>query len=355
MNKGIRNLKFVLLLVLVAITLTGCFSKWTISGVVKDEDTGNPLTGVSLTVEHKKTASVDVDDQGKWQVDVSGDEAVIKAVKDGYVFKPKTVTKNDQDKTIEILGTAQLTIAPDSGTYGKRVTVSLGMGGDYTIYYTLDGSDPTEDSDKYTDKFTISEIGTTTVKAIAVSNTDPADKTEVLEATYEIVEPTTESLVINGDFEDGVVDPWKGANAEVSITDKEAYEGDYSLFVSNRTETGPGALQLIHGWEPGATYKLSGVVKYVDGPSERGFGLALFGEGYSEVYEGWDPVFATTPARVNAIKGEWNKLEAEFTLPEGATVDKLCIIFETTWVPEVDPENDLMDFYLDNVSIVKID
>ena len=72
--------------------------------------------------------------------------------------------------TIEDGGTtvAAPTISPNGGNFGgsQEVTLSHADGG--TIYYTLNGDDPTESSTLYTAPFTIN--ATTTVKAIAVKD-----------------------------------------------------------------------------------------------------------------------------------------------------------------------------------------
>jgi Legume lectin domain/Chitobiase/beta-hexosaminidase C-terminal domain len=66
------------------------------------------------------------------------------------------------------LPAATPTIAPATGTYGtaQTVTISDATSG-ATIYYTIDGSQPTTASPRYTGTFTVSS--TTTVKAIATA------------------------------------------------------------------------------------------------------------------------------------------------------------------------------------------
>lgn len=57
-------------------------------------------------------------------------------------------------------------IAPNGGKFSKSVEVSITAQEGATIFYTIDGTDPTADSNKYTAPFTITEDAT--VKAIAI-------------------------------------------------------------------------------------------------------------------------------------------------------------------------------------------
>lgn len=72
--------------------------------------------------------------------------------------------------------------SPAAGTYVGTVTVSLSAGDGASIYYTLDGTDPTTSSTAYTAPFTLTE--TTTVKAIAADEDD--NLSSIVSATYKI-------------------------------------------------------------------------------------------------------------------------------------------------------------------------
>ena len=77
---------------------------------------------------------------------------------------------------------AEPVFAPVAGTYTNSVDVSLTCETNgATIYYTLDGTDPTDASTVYADAIHITE--TTTVKAIAIKN---ALSSEIVSATYTI-------------------------------------------------------------------------------------------------------------------------------------------------------------------------
>lgn len=77
---------------------------------------------------------------------------------------------------------ANPTFNPAEGTFFNSVDVTLACETDgATIYYTLDGTDPTDASTAYTEAIHITE--TTTVKAIAIKN---ALSSEIVSATYTI-------------------------------------------------------------------------------------------------------------------------------------------------------------------------
>lgn len=77
---------------------------------------------------------------------------------------------------------ANPTFNPAEGTFFNSVDVTLACETDgTTIYYTLDGSDPTDASTAYTEAIHITE--TTTVKAIAIKN---GASSEIVSATYTI-------------------------------------------------------------------------------------------------------------------------------------------------------------------------
>lgn len=72
--------------------------------------------------------------------------------------------------------------SPAEGTYVGEVAVSLSAGDGASIYYTLDGTDPTTSSTAYTTPFTLTE--TTTVKAVAED--EDGNLSGIVSATYTI-------------------------------------------------------------------------------------------------------------------------------------------------------------------------
>lgn len=106
-----------------------------------------------------------------------------------------TITSGDITKTIALSGTvdalpvaATPTFSPVAGTYMSEQSVTISCEtANAAIYYTLDGSDPTENSTLYSAPITVSE--TTTIKAIAIAS--GYDNSTIAEATYTINEVIT--------------------------------------------------------------------------------------------------------------------------------------------------------------------
>lgn len=76
---------------------------------------------------------------------------------------------------------AQVEFKTESGTYYNPFSIELSGN---EIYYTLDGTDPTKNSTKYTGSISIDDFGTsTTIKAASFANDK---RSEVVTATYEL-------------------------------------------------------------------------------------------------------------------------------------------------------------------------
>ena len=343
-----------MVLVLVGVLLAGCFGfgQWKVSGIVTDP-ANNPLAGVTLLVKAGTTATLTTGDDGKWSTTVSGKEVEITAVKDGYEFEPVVVKKAD-NKPVTIVGTPKLTVSTAAGYYEEPISVTLAIGGDYKIFYTLDGSEPTAESTEYTDPIEIDEPGTVTVKAIAISNTDPT-VTQNISAEYEYHNP---GIIRNGGFEFGL-DYWHGRSCTLKITSAESYNGTHSVLVTERGETGSGPrYDLPTTIQHGQKYKVTVWVKYVAeaAPETRTFQIC-FQEG-----DDWRPIEIIAGAEIT--KGEWGKIEGVYTIPTEIIRDgqpipiplaKPRIFIETSWVQDVDPDRDLMDYYVDAVSMILVE
>lgn len=97
---------------------------------------------------------------------------------DKWEIAPRTA---DDFQEVSVLVAAP-TITPAGGTYAEPQEVTITAEEGCTIYYTLDGTAPSDASTQYTAPFTISE--SCTVKAIAYNDDDNASKVTSAEFTF---------------------------------------------------------------------------------------------------------------------------------------------------------------------------
>lgn len=158
-----------------------------------------------------------------------------------------------------------------------------------------------------------------------------------------------EELLVNGSFEEGQ-DPWTAHDqAIVTVTDSVYNSGESSIHVSSRQATGAGVQQRLAGKvKAGGTYKFSAKVKYEGDdtlPASRPFNFAI--------QDGdWTTIKVIGTAAVN--KGEWGTIEGTYTIPADAALHEPIIFIETSWTAAQDPIKDLMDFYVDDVSLLDV-
>ncbi|MBR0117174.1 MAG: chitobiase/beta-hexosaminidase C-terminal domain-containing protein [Prevotella sp.] len=116
-------------------------------------------------------------------------------------------------KVAPIPDIAAPTFDPEGGEYTEAQSVTISCATeDVDIFYTLDGTDPTDESDLYSGAITISE--TATLKAIAY-NAD-GESSEVTSATYTITAPATAANIAEFKaLDDGTVATLTLTNAQV--------------------------------------------------------------------------------------------------------------------------------------------
>ncbi|WP_402372252.1 family 43 glycosylhydrolase [Isoptericola rhizosphaerae] len=160
-----------------------------------------------------------------------------------------------------------------------------------------------------------------------------------------------EELVANGGFEDGTtgwfVNDGNSTDSAVLATTADAHSGAAAALTTDRATTGSGPLQDLSGVvQAGETYELSARIKYDDAasPATKQFFATMHYGG--STYENLVDTVATN--------GEWATLEGSFTIPETQDVTTARLFFETPWTadPAADPATHLMDFVLDDVSLV---
>jgi uncharacterized repeat protein (TIGR02543 family) len=105
---------------------------------------------------------------------------------DDVVVSQASVTYSNYSTTCTAALNAP-TFNPAAGTYNEVTNVTISAT-DGDVYYTLDGTTPTKESNKYTAPIVLNTNGTTTIKAIAISG---GSQSSVVTATYTIKLPLT--------------------------------------------------------------------------------------------------------------------------------------------------------------------
>jgi len=164
-------------------------------------------------------------------------------------------------------------------------------------------------------------------------------------------EPGAEELIVNGGFEDGL-SGWfaNNGNATDSATlelTTDAFTGEAAVHVSDRATTGSGPMQDLSGkLRAGDTYEVSARVKYdaAAGPASKQFFVTMHYGGATY----------TNLGTVTVPRGEWGLIESTFTIPANQSVSTARIFVETPWTsnPGAEPDVHLMDFTVDDVSLV---
>ena len=151
-------------------------------------------------------------------------------------------------------------------------------------------------------------------------------------------------LIVNGGFEDGT-ENW--AVQEAATLTPVDEDGNTVLLVSDRTSTASGPKQLLTGKvHAGQTIYVSARVRYDEGPDTRLFHISMQNNADGNLWDGIDNAGSAT-----AKRGEWTTITGSYTIPNDADLSYSSIFVETNWTPEQDPDTDLIDFYVDDVSV----
>jgi beta-xylosidase/glucan-binding YG repeat protein/uncharacterized protein YjdB len=154
------------------------------------------------------------------------------------------------------------------------------------------------------------------------------------------------NILTNGNIEDGQ-SPWTAhENCTVSVTSSAAVSGSSSLLITDRKTTGSGPQQSIKDKvQAGRKYQFSAKVRYDSGPDTRQFIID---------YQDGDWTTIKNIASVSAKKGQWATITGTYTVPSDALLNNPLVFLETSWTSAQDPTNDLMNFYVDDVSMVDV-
>ena len=235
----------------------------------------------------------------------------------------RTFNMNFQDgdwQTIKVMGSVKATKgqwATIQGTYAVPATATLNKPLVFLETSWTSAQDPTNDlMDFYADDVSFKDI------------------------------TSDGNILTNGNIENGQ-SPWAGhENCTVSVSNTAAVSGSNSLLITGRKTTGSGPQQSIKGKvQAGRKYKFSAKVRYDSGPATRQFIID---------YQDGDWTTIKNMGSVAATKGQWATIEATYTVPTDALLNNPLVFIETSWTQAQDPTNDLMDFYVDDVSMIDV-
>ncbi|CAI3541296.1 Endo-1,4-beta-xylanase [Clostridium neonatale] len=149
-------------------------------------------------------------------------------------------------------------------------------------------------------------------------------------------------------FEESIGE-WKTrGGAVVSQDSTQKYKENNSLKVSGRTKTWEGPIKdLTNILTKGETYHFSVYVMYDD---ENGLDNQVFNLQFESV-TGESKTYKAAGSGI-AQKGQWTKIEGDYTIPESA--DKYSLYIELPYkADDKVNDSDKIDFYLDNLVITK--
>ncbi|MBO7381973.1 MAG: chitobiase/beta-hexosaminidase C-terminal domain-containing protein, partial [Muribaculaceae bacterium] len=188
---------------------------------------------------------------------------------------------------VPVVGPSAPVINPNGGEFENEVTVTITAEEADEIRYTLDGSNPNAESTLYAEPIVINEVGTTTVKAIAIKNGLVSDAVSAEftitngggGAKLEVILESKSDIIASGDgrFSTGYGDYIyinDKANGKVVRYDKTGARSDYASVEglgTGITSDDAGNILVNKGF-PGAT---SGTTWVIIEPSGEQHELAL--------------------------------------------------------------------------------
>ncbi len=150
------------------------------------------------------------------------------------------------------------------------------------------------------------------------------------------------NLIKNGTFENDLND-WEARECELILDENEKANGNSSVKVTERISTGGGPQQDISGrFSEDDVLEISYKIKYTTGPESKRFILTVYdGTTFTNLLGG------------DAKKGEWTEISGTYTVPESMNTQNLKVFIESEWTADQDPENDLMDYFVDDLCITQ--
>ena len=197
------------------------------------------ITDITLTFgtgdgTNEITTDVGTYDSGSWTGSATEVTFTIGGTRNNRRIASVTVTYNTSSSTPEVV--AKPTFTPASGTYLEAQSVTIGcMTNGATIYYTLDGSDPTTSSNVYSNAIPVSK--TTIVKAIAVKS--GMDNSSVASGEY----------IIRSLGHDGTKsNPYTVADARIAIDANTGLTNVYATGIISQVDTYNSSYNSITYW-----------------------------------------------------------------------------------------------------------
>lgn len=165
--------------------------------------------------------------------------------------------------------------------------------------------------------------------------------------------PALAEVIWQSDFESKDLGGWKarGTSEKLEVV-SDAHGGVGSLAVRQRTTTWQGPIRALDpAFQLGATYRISAWLKYPQGPATRTLNL-------SAELSFKDPAAAhqyKNLASVTVNRGEWGKIEVDYTVPADNTLASVDLYFETPYKADsqVTPD-DVVDFQVDDVVVDRL-
>ena len=153
-------------------------------------------------------------------------------------------------------------------------------------------------------------------------------------------------VIANGYFIEGMKSWNHREIAKLSIVNDTAIHDRPVLLVDRRATTGSGPMQDITGkLYHGGVYEVSARVKFTDGPEQKDFIISIDKGG------GWESI--ENMAFGCVAKGEWGIIRGIYTFPFDADLSETTMFIETPWVGKPKKETDLLDYYVEYVSITE--
>jgi hypothetical protein len=265
------------------------------------------------------------------------------------------------DINIVTVGTPTFSVAAGLVDSDTSVTIASSTEG-ATIYYTVDGTEPTTASTKYTEPVVISK--STTIKAIAVK--EGCDNSEVGSVSYYVASAASSKVTFDFSNPEGLTPSIERAkNGEgVDVTDKTFTNGDVAISFTKQDGASNGA-RLFSGTNDGVvtlrlySYKSNGQatmtvggenvsnIEYIQISSSSSFYFTTSSSSYTETSNGAYWQHALTEELVPSVKFTTKEPTSS---SQTSTISAVTVVYtpaETNAVNSVavDSENAPVEYY----------